>query len=182
MQRPALITIIAMALVLGAGGFYAFTQSTTSDTRDAASKKTLGPENADAAYTDLDDEPFDFAAYEGRVRVVNAWASWTPFSATELPMLAELAREFDDDTVVFIAINRKEQNAVAQAFLETLEGADDLIFVQDPNDAFYRSIEGSAMPETVIFDNDGDIVFRARGPVTEKTLRTALTDVLNVDR
>lgn len=103
------------------------------------------------------------------VTVVNVWATWCPFCVEELPDLGRLAQEFPDIPVV--AINRAEPAEVAQEFLATLDIGNDVHFLFDPNDAFYKEIDGFGMPETVFIDEEGTILFHKRGVMSLEEMR-----------
>ena len=129
-------------------------------------------------FTDLNGNPFTFDDFVGKIRVVNSWASWTPFSAQELRELEELARAFDQEQVVFVAVNRKESKEIAKSFLATLGDLKHVHFAIDVHDTFYASVGGYAMPETVIYDASGTIVFHKRGPVTKKEIEERVAEAL----
>lgn len=124
-------------------------------------------------YTDLAGNPVDLRAYKGGVIIINSWASWMPFSQTELPLLNQIKERYGD-AVTLLAINRMEDTALIQAYLTTLPGMSSTIFLADPADTFYRAVGGYAMPETVVYAVDGTIVFHARGVLVESELVAAL--------
>jgi thiol-disulfide isomerase/thioredoxin len=126
-------------------------------------------------YTDLQGNPITFEAYEGKVRVVNSWASWTPFSVAELTDLESLAQEFKSKDVVILAINRKEPKEIANQFLKTIQEFKEIVFIIDITDAYYASTRGFAMPETVIYDATGKIVFHKRGQMTKEEMQKYVT-------
>lgn len=110
--------------------------------------------------------------FKAPVSVFNVWASWCPFCVEELPDLARLAEEFPEVPVV--AINRGESSADAQAFLETLTLNDALHILFDPEDSFYRFIQGFGMPETVFVGEDGTILFHKRGIMSLEEMRDTI--------
>lgn len=116
----------------------------------------------------------DFA---GTVRVVNAWATWCPFCVDELPDFAELQREFGDEIVV-IAIDRAEPKEQAKKFTDRLGVTDELVFLLDPSDSFYKSIGGFSMPETLFIDQDGNIRIHKRGPMEPEEMREKVQQIL----
>ena len=101
----------------------------------------------------------------GKIRIVNAWATWCPFCVNELPDFARVQGEYPDDVVV-IAINRQESLEQARSFSNDRLGlGNDMTFLLDPTDAFYKSIGGFAMPETLFIDGEGNIRLHKRGPM-----------------
>lgn len=112
------------------------------------------------------------------VTVLNSWASWCPFCVEELPDFATISEEFPE--VPIVAINRQETRERATTFLKEL-GLNDssIIFLFDPDDSFYRTIEGFAMPETVFVDAKGNTLLHKRGVITLEEMRETLEVLLN---
>lgn len=117
------------------------------------------------------------AAFRGKPVVANTWATWCPFCVNELPDFVEIQKEFGDE-VVILAINRKESPSRVSRFIGELGIADDLTFLLDPNDSFYREIGGFSMPETIFVDRDGVIQFHKRGPMDADEIRQRLQSIL----
>ncbi len=132
-------------------------------------------------YTDLEGNPFSFDAYRGTVRVVNVWASWSPFSTQELQDLETLATEYQDKNVTIIAINRKETKERAKAFLDTIGQFQNLLIAIDQTDAFYTSVGGFSMPETLFYDDQGNIVRHYRGALQLEQMRAFLEEARGVE-
>lgn len=132
-------------------------------------KKINPAENA--SYTDLDGNVVSLESFKGKPLIINSWASWMPFSQTELPLLVKVKNEVGD-SVQILAINRMEQPAVIKSFLSTFSiDTHALLFLVDPTDHFYTAVGGYAMPETLVYDRDGKIIIHTRGTLTEEELR-----------
>jgi len=131
----------------------------------------------DASYTDLEGNVIDLRTYKGRPIIINAWATWMPFSHTELPLIDAVASRYGEDIVV-IAMNRMEDRAFIQAFLTTLPSMSHTVFLTDPADTFYRAVDGYAMPETVFYRRDGTMVEHIRGVMSETDLVAGIEEIL----
>jgi len=164
------IFVIVAVLLLAGVGTYALQQKVQLSERDAEASQTLAATD-ETPYTDLSGNPFSFDAYRGKVRVVNSWASWCPFCTEELKNFETLAQEYAEQDVVVIAVNRKESKERAQAFLDTLGDFTYTKFAIDLTDAFYKSIGGFSMPETVFYDAQGNIVLHIRGLIDIEDMR-----------
>ena len=121
---------------------------------------------AGAALTDAD-------LRDGRVKLVNFWASWCAPCRAEHPSLMQLAAE----GVPIYGINYKDTPAKAQAFLVELGNP----FEKMGADATGRmglmwGLYG--VPESYLIDGEGRILLRHAGPITarvvEGTLRPAI--------
>jgi thiol-disulfide isomerase/thioredoxin len=128
-------------------------------------------------YTDLDGNIIDLTDFKGKPLVVNSWASWIPFSQTELPLLARMGEEYGDK-VTILAINRMEPIGTIRAFQSAFTLPASLRMLIDPSDNFYKVVGGYAMPETVVFDAEGVIVYHVRGTLTESDLRAHIDGLL----
>ncbi len=141
-----------------------------NDAPNADSVKDLQA-SAGHVFTDLQGTAITFEPFEGKVRVVNSWASWTPFSVQELRDLEQLASEVSKDEVAVLAINRKEPKEMAIQFLGTIFKFENITFMIDVSDYFYNSVGGFAMPETIFYDKKGSVVYHARGSLTLEQMR-----------
>jgi len=93
--------------------------------------------------------------------VINSWAVWCPFCVKEVPDFVTLQEEFPE--VEIILVNRGESKEKVGTFLSEIGvTTEQLTFLHDASDSFYRAIGGFSMPET-LFVRDGEIVFHKRG-------------------
>ena len=129
--------------------------------------------DAQVGYKDLAGTSVNLADYEDTPLIVNAWATWSPFSATELVMLAKLKQEYGDAFEV-IAINRKESPATMSAYLSQIGNTEGITFLQDETDQFFTTVTGFAMPESVFYNKKGNIVSHVRGTMTETDMRAKI--------
>lgn len=136
----------------------------------------VGDKTNPAVYTDLRGNQVSLDAYTGKVLVINSWASWSPFSQTELPLLAEIAAEFPE--VVFMAVNRQEPKEQAQRFLATLPSTDGVNIIIDTTDHFYTTIGGYTMPETIIYDKAGKVSTHIQATINPDELRDSINEAL----
>lgn len=127
-------------------------------------------------YSGSEVTPNDF---EGKILVVNSWATWCPFCINELPDFVELQEVFPDDIVV-IAIDRSESLTQVRSYTDDrLNITSKLIFLLDPSDSFYRSIGGFSMPETLFVDTEGNIRIHKRGPMDFSEMKEKVESILN---
>lgn len=179
-------TIITLALLIGVVllvAVYAWwaTHVQKAAQQDQDSTDTFTAQQTAAVFTDLNGEAVDLAAYADRVRVVNSWASWCPFCVAELADFAEVAAEYNQEEVVVVAINRKEPVGTVKAYLASVGDSltENIVFLQDESDAFYGSIGGFTMPETVFYNSSGEVVVHKRGFMNSEEMKrhieTALT-------
>lgn len=172
MNRTNVLAVcILIALLAVAAGVTYFFYITPNDNADSPALKDLEATD-ERIFTDLQGNPIDFTSFEGKVRVVNSWASWCPFCTQELRDFETLASEFKDKNVAVIAINRKEPKEQASAFLGTIQEFQNIVFAIDLTDAFYASTLGFAMPETIFYNSKGEVVMHQRGELNLEQMRT----------
>ncbi|MFT7506891.1 MAG: thiol-disulfide isomerase/thioredoxin [Acidimicrobiales bacterium] len=173
MNKGTIITFAVVIAIFFLAGLYTYSIQHTARVaeKDSEASRTLTV-SEEAPYTDLEGNPFSFDDYRGQVRVVNAWASWCPFCTNELADFEQLAQEFSEQNVAVIAINRKEPRERAKHFLSSLGEFTYIDFAIDLSDAYYTSIGGFSMPETVFYDREGNIVIHKRGFMDIEEMRT----------
>lgn len=166
MQRSHLLVLVVLVAVLFVCALITYVIINRPDPK-GPSEATLALESSETQhFTDLQGNPFSLEQFDGKMRIVNVWASWSPLSVGELQDMQRFAADYTGDDIVFIAINRKEHAALAKQYLDVHGIAGELVFVIDENDTFYGSVGGYAMPETVVFDAEGNKIHHARGVLT----------------
>jgi len=170
------LAIIIGILIIGSVGWLVISNRTTPDEsgRQAHFEKAPG-----FALQDYNGKTVNLADFAGKPRVINSWAAWCPFCVQELPDFVAAQKEFGDK-VAIIAIDRSESLAVAKSYTDQQGITDNLIFLLDPSDSFYRSIGGFSMPETIFVDKDGNIVFHKRGPMDINEMRQKIEKLLSL--
>lgn len=183
MERSSKITlavIVSIIFLVGIYAYYVTQESTQSALNKSEAGTALITKQGESAYTDLDGNLTAINENLGKVLVVNSWASWCPACANELPDLAQLGEEFANENVKVIAINRAEPKTTAVAFLTSINAVEGLQLVLDPSDKFYSSNNGYAMPETLFYDTEGNIIFHQRGQMTYQEMKDKTESVLNL--
>lgn len=169
MSKFVIIGIIILTVV--GGGILLLTQGGGEDGR-TGSERSL----PDLSFLDYEGNTVALADFAGKPLVVNSWAAWCPFCVKELPDFALLQKEFPE--VVVIAIDRAESLNTAKSYTDDLGITDDLIFVLDRKDSFYRSIGGFSMPETLFVDKDGVIQTHKRGIMDLDEMKRRVENIL----
>ena len=175
MSSKIIIPIIIGFVVIGAGIF--FLQSSSSN--PVVENKPPSEENLvpDLTFKDYNGNDVSLRDFQGKPLVINSWAAWCPFCLDELPDFAEVQKEFGDK-IVIIAIDRAESLSLAKEYSDDLGVTNDLIFLLDPKDSFYRGINGFSMPETIFVDRDGVIRDHKRGPMKVNEIRQRVQAIL----
>ncbi len=104
---------------------------------------------------------------QGKVTLINVWASWCGPCREEHPQLIELSKRND---IHLAGFNYKDQRENALRFLNSLGNPYASVGV----DATGRTAVDwgvYGVPETFVINGKGTIVYKFTGPITEKVLR-----------
>jgi thiol-disulfide isomerase/thioredoxin len=118
---------------------------------------------SDQPFTAADGAETTLAASNGRVRLVNFWATWCAPCREEMPALAALAaaRGGDDFAVMPVATGRNTPEAIARFMEEANVSA--LGTALDPKGKLAAAMQVPGLPVTVILDRDGREIARMMG-------------------
>ncbi|XUY26633.1 DsbE family thiol:disulfide interchange protein [Agrobacterium sp. rho-8.1] len=105
------------------------------------------------------------AAIEGKLTLVNVFASWCVPCRQEHPMLKELAK---DERLNIVGINYKDKSDNALRFLGELGNPYAAIGI-DPNGKAAIDWGVYGIPETYLVGKDGTIVYKKVGPIDAAT-------------
>lgn len=118
---------------------------------------------SDVPFMSEDGVEMTLADLNGRVTVLNFWATYCAPCRAEMPSLSELQADLggDDIQVVTIATGRNPKPAMDRFFKEI--EVDNLPLHTDARQALARSMGVLGLPITVIIDRDGNEVARLQG-------------------
>jgi YD repeat-containing protein len=103
--------------------------------------------------------------------VVNLWASWCPPCIREIPVFEEAQKNETDVTFVFV--NQGESPAHIDAFMDEHGFSLDNVWL-DPRNAVGQATGAHAMPTTLYYDANGQLVSTHFGELSSATLRRGL--------
>jgi thiol-disulfide isomerase/thioredoxin len=127
----------------------------------APSEPTPAPE---VAFLDGEGNEVRLADFQGKVVVLNLWATWCAPCRHEMPSLDRLQAQLGGDNleVVALSMDRGESlDKIKQFFAEV--GVEHLAIYRDPKMAASRALRAPGLPTTIVFDKQGNDVGRLLG-------------------
>jgi DsbE subfamily thiol:disulfide oxidoreductase len=114
--------------------------------------------------------------FQGKVTLVNFWASWCGPCRLEQPALERLSKELEGHGVEFLGINFQDDRAAALAYLDEFQVSYPSVADREGILAYRFGVP--YLPATVLVDAQGEMRYRFAGAQTETTLRQYLTQLL----
>ena len=191
---------LVIGSVLGAGGFAAgfavsrwrraespaIGEATGESAWNAAGDRVMRSSSAESTdkaadfrFTDQNGEEHRFSDWDGKVRVVNFWATWCPPCVHEIPMLVSVQASFRDRGVQFIGVAVDDPDG---AFAMARDLAMNYPTMADSR----RTIDllhvygnrAAALPFTAFVDAEGSIRDRHTGALTLDQTREKIRALL----
>lgn len=166
----ALCAIAAIALVFivnTAPGASAADMSEITEMREGDMRKLIVHKEprpvSSRAFEDANGNAMTLADYQGKIVLLNFWATWCAPCRHEMPMLSELQTELggDDFEVVTLSTGRGPLPAI-QKFFESIN-VDNLPMHRDPKANLAREMAVHGLPVTVLLNRDGQEIGRLIG-------------------
>ncbi|MEL6200725.1 MAG: DsbE family thiol:disulfide interchange protein [Pseudomonadota bacterium] len=119
--------------------------------------------------------PFTSIVLEGKVTLVNVWASWCAPCREEHPFLMELAA---DGRLQIVGLNYKDTPKNATRFLATLGNPFDAVGADDTGrTAINWGVYG--VPENFLVSADGIVIWKHVGPLTTGVVQNDLIPLID---
>lgn len=114
--------------------------------------------------------------FEGKVVVLNFWASWCAECLLEAELLEDTWQAYADKDVVFLGVAYVDVEPKSKAYLEQFE----ITYPNAPDlrSAISNKYEITGVPETFFINKKGEITYFQLGPVNETMLTTLLDQML----
>ena len=110
----------------------------------------------------IDGRTISMTGLDGRVVLVNFWATWCLECRSEMPAFERLHREFSSQGLTVIGINAREGTSTIQEYAKELGLT--FLLVTDPSGKINSSYGVIGLPTTFLIARDGRAVALAIGP------------------
>jgi len=168
------ILYLLVALASGIGGYLVFQArdnpgtGTSTTVGNRSGKALVGTMRPDFRLPDLEARQRGPEEWNGKILILNFWASWCPPCLQEIPAFIRLQGKYADQGVQFVGIALQQADEVRDFVhakginYPVLTGETEVIQVAEE----YGNQAG-ALPYTVIIDRGQHIAFIKRGPLAE---------------
>ena len=126
-----------------------------------------------------DGKTVDTEKWQGKVLVVNFWASWCPPCVEEMPALDRLQQEFLQQNVLFVGIGIDSPSNIRE-FLKKTPVSYPIVIggLEGSNLSKQLGNTQGALPYTIIINSKGKAVFSKLGKISEDELRKAIKEAI----
>jgi thiol-disulfide isomerase/thioredoxin len=124
---------------------------------------------------DLDENKVRLADYQGRIVVLNFWATWCGPCKEELPRLGQIASQYADRNVAFLLASideQKKEPAVREYVSE--HGIKLPVFTGASVDLLEQLAGVNVVPATLVIDDKGEIIRAINGEAREQDVKEAV--------
>ena len=153
--------------------------STAGDRVIRASSAESADDAADFGFVDQHGEKHRFSDWDGRVRVVNFWATWCPPCVHEIPMLVSVQESFRAQGVQFIGVAVDDPDGAFAMAKELGMSYPTMADARRTIDLLHAyGNRAAALPFTAFVDGRGTIRDRHTGALTLEQTREKILALL----
>ncbi|MCB1532797.1 MAG: TlpA family protein disulfide reductase [Alphaproteobacteria bacterium] len=127
--------------------------------------KASGEVAPEFSFTDTNGKAHNIRDFEGKLVILNFWASWCPPCVKEFPIFLNAA-ELHKDDVVFVALSSDHDPEAMNSFVSKLEleNADNVYIALDENTAITGGLfQTFRLPETIILNGQQEMIHKLVG-------------------
>jgi cytochrome c biogenesis protein CcmG/thiol:disulfide interchange protein DsbE len=107
------------------------------------------------------DTTFDLQQYQGKVLLLDFWASWCVPCRRSFPWMNDMQEKYGAQGLVIVGVNMDAEPELAQAFLDDFPA--NFQIIEDASGELAKEFDVIAMPSSYVIDRNGDIVERHLG-------------------
>jgi peroxiredoxin len=162
----AILLFLAVAVVACGGG------SGSSPARGIDQGKVA----VDFRLQDLDGQEVALSEYQGRVVMVNFWATWCPPCRAEIPDIEAAYRARREDGLVVLGVSVEQTRDHVAAFVNAVGMSYPVLL--DESAQVYKMYRVPGLPMSLFLDREGVIQVLHVGPMTAAQLDGYLAELL----
>ncbi|MEJ2380358.1 MAG: TlpA disulfide reductase family protein [Gammaproteobacteria bacterium] len=190
MKKSFYVAVVIMLAVAGGGAGYGLYHWTHLGQQPPAAKAPAAAPGGvavahkneprpDFSLKDLDGKSHDISDWNGKVVLLNFWATWCPPCRHEIPAFIKLQKEFGPKGLQVVGVAIDQKNLVEE-FRDTV-GINYPLLVGDMNAVDVSKRYGNQygeIPYTVFIDRQGRIAHIQRGEISEQQAAKIIRSLL----
>lgn len=131
----------------------------------------------DFTLQDLDGNEISLSDFKGKGVVLNFWATYCPPCEKEMPYLNNVYKEYKDKGIEILAVNAKEPRILVSPFVEEKNLRFPILL--DRTGTTVDQYKILNLPITFFIDEDGVIIEKFSGELTEKKIRSSVERIIS---
>jgi thiol-disulfide isomerase/thioredoxin len=174
MKKSALIVTVAMLAFVGGISVRGLLSSPLSSSSQAT--QTLLPE---FSLPDLSGKQHSIKEWQGKVLVINFWATWCPPCLKEMPEFEAMQNEFSDKGLQFVGIALDDPEPIKE-FIASKKITYPILLGEDQGTKLAHDLGNivNTVPFTVIVDKKGRFIKSHMGELSREQLLETVTPLL----
>jgi peroxiredoxin len=193
-NRKFIVIAIVIALIAGVGGFYAqqwyrtggtlvrldnAIQNNTEQSNNKTPSANEKEKRPDFTLLDMNNKSRSISEWDGKVILINFWATWCPPCVKEVPTLDKLNTDFKDKGFVVIGIAIDSLSAVND-FVDPLDLQYPILLAEQQGIELSQAYGNrlGILPFTILVDRQGNITAKHRGEITYEQVKSLIEPLL----
>lgn len=111
----------------------------------------------------IEEQAVSLSAYQGKVVLLNFWATWCPPCIKEMPSMQRLSEHFAEKPFEVVAINVGESSTTVSSFMLELDTELTFPVLLDQEAKSFGQLGLRGLPMTLLLDQHGNIVDKIIG-------------------
>ncbi len=180
MQSYGRLLIVVVLSILS--GWFLF-HKTIETERSQKTNTAVSDKNvlASASFSDMQGRQQALKQWQGKIIVLNFWATWCPPCREEMPELSAMQAQYSNKNLVIVGLSTDDLDKT-KAFIKTSPVSYPILAGDMEAMNFAESLgnDRGILPYTVIIDANGNVVERFFGRINQQLLEKTITPLLKV--
>lgn len=171
-----LLGIAALVGILLVAGLYLVKTGSGTGVGGTLTEQSLRP---DFVLPDLEGKPHSIAEWDGKILLINFWATWCPPCRDEIPDFLEVRDAYKDKGFEIVGVAIDDADSVRD-FVDVLEIDYPILHGKGDAQAISQRYgnRSGALPYSVLIDREGHIRFSGAGRLPRASLEKAIDSLL----
>ncbi|CAD6880851.1 Cytochrome c-type biogenesis protein ResA [Methylomonas albis] len=172
MNKKIILIVTCVAVIAIASGLFARQYFAAVGDRQPASQLNF-------SLPDLADKPQSVTQWQGKILIINFWATWCPPCLREIPEFIKLQEEYKDKGLQFVGIAIDDKQAVEE-YLKRIKINYPVLIGGDGATLLAQQLGNviNTLPFTVIVNQQGQIVHHQLGELTREKVLEVIVPLL----